>query len=153
MVTFEVLGQQDQVVTALVGLPLLVVERAAGDVDLAADDGLEGHFPAEFFQLLFAAGDFGLGVVGGLGTVAQGGDAGLACGGLLLEFPFDLLDVVVELLDSEHIAVVGYGNAGLAVGNGLVDEFGDAGLTVENRVLRMYVKVYELGHFAGNLAM
>ena len=149
VVALEVLGQQDQVVTALVGLPLLVVERAAGDVDLAADDGLEGGLAEQHLQLLLAAGDLGGGVIHGLRAVAQGGQPGFAGGSLLLEFALDLLDVVVKLLDPEHIAVIGHGDAGLAVGDGLIHEVGDAGLPVEDRVLRMYVKMYELGHFPG----
>jgi len=146
VVSLEVLGQQDQVVAALVGLALLVVEPAARHVDLAADDGLEGEFAPALLQLSFAFGDLGSGVSAGLRAVAQGGDAGLRLGGLVLAFALDFLDVVVELLDAEHVAVVRHGDAGLSVGHGLVHEPLDAGLSVEDRILRMYVKVYELGH-------
>lgn len=41
MVALQILGQQDEVVAALVGLALLVAQPAARDVDLAADDGLD----------------------------------------------------------------------------------------------------------------
>ena len=146
VVSLEVLGQQDQVVAALVGLALLVVEPAARHVDLAADDGLEGQLAAALLELFFALGDLRGGIGTGLRAVAQGGDAGLRLGGLVLAFALDFLDVVVELLDTEHVAVVRHGDAGLAVGHGFVHEPLDAGLSVEDRILRMYVKVYELGH-------
>ena len=146
MVSLEVLGQQDQVVAALVGLALLVLQAAACHVDLAADDRLEGHLAAQVVNLSLAGCDLGLGIGRLFRSVAQGGKTLLALGGLVLVLALDLLDVVVELLDSEHVAVVGDGDARLPVGHGLVHQTLDAGLTVEDRVLRVYVKVYELGH-------
>lgn len=146
VVSLEVLGQQDQVVAALVGLALLVLQAAARHVDLTADDRLEGHLAAQVIHLSLAGRDLGLGIGCLFRSVAQGGKTLLALGGLVLVLALDLLDVVVELLDSEHVAVVGDGDARLPVGHGLVHQTLDAGLTVEDRVLRVYVKVYELGH-------
>ena len=57
-----------------------------------------------------------------------------------------LLDVVIKLFDTEHIAVVGNGDAGLAVAHGLVHQPGDGGLSVEDRILRVNVKMYEVEH-------
>ena len=144
VVSLEVLGQQDQVVAALVGLALLVVQAAACHIDLAADNGLEGQFAAKLLQLFLTLGDLRGGV--GLRAVAEGGDPGLAFGDFAFEFSLDLLNVIVKLLDTEHIAMVCHGDAGLSVGHGLVHEFLDAGLSVENRILGMYVKMYELRH-------
>ena len=147
VVSLEVLGQQDQVVAALVGLALLVCRSRRRAIDLAADDGLEGEFPPAAPRAVFRIwrsrqrGRLSL-----LRTVAQGGDAASARGSLLLQLALDLLDVVVELLDAEHVAVVRDGNAGLSVGHGLVHQTLDAGLAVENRILRVNVKVNELGH-------
>ena len=146
MVSLEVLGQQDQVVAALVGLALLVVQAAACHIDLAADNGLEGQFAAKLLQLFLTFGDLRGGICRRLRAVAEGGDPGFAFGDFAFEFSLDLLDVIVKLLDTEHIAVVRHGDAGLSVGHGLVHEFLDAGLSVENRILGMYVKMYELRH-------
>ena len=153
VVTLEVLGQQDQVVAALVGLAFLVVQPAARHVDLAADDRFEGQPALALRQLFLTFGDLRSGVGTGLRAVAQGGDAGFAFGGLVFILAFDLLDVIEKLLDAEHVAVVCHGDAGLAVGHGFVHESGDAGLTVQNRILGMYVKMYELGHCVKILRM
>ena len=146
VVALEVLRKQDQVVTALVGLALLVLQAPPGNIDFTADDRLEVHLPAQFFELLLAGGDLRRRVVSLLRTVAQRRKTLLARGSLLLQLALDLLDVVVELLDAEHVAVVRDGNAGLPVGHGLVHQTLDAGLAVENRILRVNVKVNELGH-------
>ena len=42
--------------------------------------------------------------------------------------------------------MIRHGDAGLTVVHGLVHEPLDAGLSVENRILGMYVKMYELRH-------
>jgi hypothetical protein len=58
----------------------------------------------------------------------------------------DLAYIIVKLLYAHHVAVVGEGNALHAVGNGLVDEFLDGCLAIENRVLRMNVQVDKILH-------
>ena len=77
----------------------------------------------------------GLGLVGLLFKVLYG-TAGLAV---------FLADVVEEFLDAEHVAVVGEGNAGHAVGHGFVDQGVDRCLAVEHGVLRVDVEVCEHG--------
>ena len=47
--------------------------------------------------------------------------------------------IIVEFLDTHHVAMVGNGNALHPVGNSLVNEFLDGCLTVKDRILRMYV--------------
>ena len=62
----------------------------------------------------------------------------------LLPFAVDGVADVVELFDAEHVAVVGESHAAHAVGYGLVHHLLDGGLTVEQRVLRVNVEVYEV---------
>ena len=142
VVTLEVLCQQDEVVTALVGLSLLVLQTTARHVDLAADDRLEIGLALQLRELLLASLDRILRSA----LAAKVVELALAVGRLLLVFAPHLLHVVEELLDAEHVAVIRHGDAGLPVRHRLVHEPLDAGLPVENRILRMYVKVYELRH-------
>ena len=58
----------------------------------------------------------------------------------------DFLDVVGELLDAEHIAVVGDGDARHSVGYSLVNQVFDGRLTVEKGVLCVDVEMYEWIH-------
>ena len=53
---------------------------------------------------------------------------------------------VMEFLNAEHVAVIRDGHALHAVGNGFVHKFLDARLSVENRVVGMYVQMYEIFH-------
>ena len=50
-----------------------------------------------------------------------------------------LLDVVEELLNTKHITVVSKRNTRHTICNGLVDKLWNACLTIEQRVLAMYV--------------
>ena len=54
---------------------------------------------------------------------------------------------VVELLDAEHVSVVGDGHAAHAVADGFVHEVLDFRLSVEYRIVRMYVQMNEIFHF------
>ena len=56
------------------------------------------------------------------------------------------LAVVEKLLYAHHVAVVGDGHAAHAVAHGLVDQLRYTGLSVEYRVVCMYVQVYEIFH-------
>ena len=53
---------------------------------------------------------------------------------------------VEELLDAEHVAVVGDGHSAHAVVDGFLHEVLDARLAVEYRVVGVYVQVYEVFH-------
>ena len=64
----------------------------------------------------------------------------------LLALFVDADTVVVELLDAEHVAVVGDSHAPHAVGNGLVDEFRNLGLAVQDGIVCMYVQMNEIFH-------
>ena len=65
------------------------------------------------------------------------------------EFGVFLVDVVEELFDAVHVAVVGDGDAGHSVGYGFVNEVVDGGLAVEQGVLCVDVEVDEGLHLGG----
>ena len=132
-------------ITALIGFALLVLQAAAGDVDLASDDGFECRLAPQVGQFGLATGDFRRRIFGRLRTVAQRSQTRFGFGRLRDVLSLDLFDVVIELLDAEHVAVIGYGYARLSVPHGLVHQFLNTGLTVENRVLRMHVQMHEIG--------
>ena len=56
------------------------------------------------------------------------------------------VDGIEKLLDTVHVAVVGDGQAGHAVGYCFVDQGINRGLAVEQRVLRVYVQMYKRLH-------
>ena len=58
---------------------------------------------------------------------------------LLLALLVDALTVVEKLLDAKHVAVVGDGHALHAVADGLVHQLRDFRLSVEYRIVGMYV--------------
>ena len=114
LVTIIVLGQHDEVVTAVVAHLLdLVFLAAARHIHLTTQDGLERLEP------------------------------------LLLALLVDTGAVVGQFLDAIHHAVVGDRHTAHAVGNGLVDQVGYLGLTVEYRVVGVYVQVYKIFHVGG----
>ena len=77
-------------------------------------------------------------------TAEDGLERGLA---LVLELAVDGLAVVEELLDAEHIAVVGDGHAAHTVGHSLVYEPLHGRLSVENGVVCVNVEVDEIFHY------
>ena len=64
----------------------------------------------------------------------------------LLALSVHLVAIVEQFLHAEHIAVVGESHAAHAVANGFVHKFLDARLSVENAIIGVYVKVYEVFH-------
>ena len=52
----------------------------------------------------------------------------------------------MKFFDTEHVAVVGDSHAAHAVADGLVYKPFDARLAVQDRVVGMYVKMYEIFH-------
>ena len=63
-----------------------------------------------------------------------------------LEFLVDTVAIVEKLFDAKHVAMVGDSHSPHAVGNSLVDKSFDARLSVENRIICMYVKMNEILH-------
>ena len=66
---------------------------------------------------------------------------------LLLKFVIDFVAVVLELLDAHHVAVVSHCNASHTISYSLVYQLLDVGLAVQQRVLRMNMKMNEFLHF------
>ena len=58
----------------------------------------------------------------------------------------DLVAIVKQFLDTHHVAMIGDGHAAHAVGQGFIDKFVDARLSVEDGIIRMYVQVDEISH-------
>jgi hypothetical protein len=58
----------------------------------------------------------------------------------------DAVAVVEEIFDAEHVAVVGDGHAFHAVVDSFVDKPLYTRLSVEDRVISVYVEVYEILH-------
>ena len=77
---------------------------------------------------------------------AEDGLEGFLAG--FLELAVLLVAHIEELLDAEHVAVVGHGHAFHAVADGLVHQLLDAGLSVKNRIIGVYVQMYEVFHFS-----
>ena len=191
MIALQILGQQNKVVAALVGLSLLVLQTPPRHVDLTADDGLEigrglecRNFTASGLRVeieLLADSPqivhigfqtrIGFGILRRIVLLAlqhaqrialfgridphvghfaphflEQGEQFLQFLDLVVFLAVLLLDVVVEFLDSEHVAVIRHSNAGLTVGHRLVHQLRNAGLTVEYRILGMYVQMAECGH-------
>ena len=138
VIAFQVFGQHDEVVAALVGLAIFVEQAAVGHVHLAADDGFE-QFPFGFGQTGLAGGYLRLRVVGLFLAAFERRDALFEVFDFIFDLAVLLVDVVIKFLHAEHVAVVGQGHAPHAVGYGFVDEALDAGLSVEDGVLAMDV--------------
>ena len=151
MIAGGVFGQNNEVPTRLVGLDF--VERfvaATSHIHFAAIDGHEvdhglvfGHsllssrhkFVVTHFSLRSAC--FGLKRAVGKGCEALLGS--LEC---TLGFAFHLIHIVGKLFDAHHIAVVGNGHSFHSIGKSFVDKGRNGGLTVEDGILSMDVKVY-----------
>ena len=149
VVSLCILGQKYEVISALVRLALLELQAAARYVDLATDDGLEVLLRKGIvFGLQSCHGSLllGRGTARLVDLRLQGGDLLLGGLDLVTAGAVLLLDVVVELLYAEHVAVVGDGDAAHAVGNGLVHKALYAGLSIKNGILRVYVQMYEIVH-------
>ena len=67
---------------------------------------------------------------------------------LFLATLVDATHIVMKFFDTKHVAMVGDGHAAHAIAHGLVDQFLDARLAVEYRVICMYMKMYKIFHNA-----
>ena len=68
---------------------------------------------------------------------AKDGNEGIQS--FLLTSFVDAAHIVVKLLDAKHIAVVGNGHASHSVGNSLIYQAFDTRLSIEYRVISMYM--------------
>ena len=141
MVSCGVFCEDNEVVSAHVFLAFHVVLGVARHVHLAAEyrfEGKHGFLLADVIFELFAftAG----GVCEFILTFCE----------LVFGFAFYFVHVVEKLLYSHHVSVVGYGHAAHAVLYGFVNEPRNACLAVENGILGVNVKVYEVFHNVDN---
>ena len=83
------------------------------------------------FHLVFLA------VVGHIHLAAEDGFEGLLA--LIHQFSVNARHIIEELLDAEHVAVIGDGHAPHTISNSLVHQLGNARLPVENRIISMNV--------------
>ena len=138
VISLLIFGQHHQVPSALVRLSLLLVHRTPGHIHLTSHNRLE--------QSAFRLGDsspasrqFGLLVFAGNLTALDASHPFLQ----ILHLPFRaavlLVDVIGEFLNGKHISMVGHSNTLHTVFHGLVDQTGDAGLPIEQRILGMDV--------------
>ena len=65
---------------------------------------------------------------------------------LVAELAVHLVAVVIEFLNAEHVAMVGDGHTPHTIGNGLVNQFRYARLSVENGIISMDMQVYKVLH-------
>ena len=166
VIPFQVLGQDHQVVTALVdrtaahrdaahlvdhgtphlaGCSLLVGEPAAGHIHFAAENGFE-DFCFEAGYLLTQGLQLGLLVGHLLGAALNGFDALLRFFDIVLHRTVFLLHQIEKLLYPEHVAMVGQRQPLHAVFHGLVDQSRNRGLSVENRILGVNVQMNKRLH-------
>ncbi len=143
LISFLILCQHNEVITLVLGVGL-IVEVALGYIHLAAEDGLQ--------ILSLFLGESGLSLVDGLLIAACCGfvEGGLSLFYAILDLAVMLLYSIEKLFGTEHVAMVGEGKGRHTVGDSLLDKAADCRQTVENRVLRMDVKMYELVHSAIN---
>ena len=145
MISLQVLGEDHQVVTALVGLSLLIKQPAAGHIHLTSDDGLE-QFLLGRFQLLLAGSQFRFGIFRIRLAAFEGGNLLLQILYFTVYAPVFLVDVIEKFLDTEHIAMVGNGNSLHSIGHRLVDQTRYRSLTVQNGILGMNVQMNKILH-------
>ena len=140
MVALVVFCEHNEVVTAHVLFAVHVGLRVACDVHLAPEYWLECEYCLLRLHVFFDGGSF-------LGRCV--GEFFLAFGELAFCLALYFVHVVEEFLYPHHVAMVGNGHSAHAVLQGLVHEFRNACLAVEDGVLGVYVQVYEVFHFSG----
>ena len=130
MITFFILRQYNQVITALVGLTLFLVHRAACHIHLTTDNGLEQfifgfrYFCSASRYLRFLILTFYL-------TALYAGNPFFQVFYLPSRTAVLLIDIVGEFLDTEHITMIGNGYTFHTILHRLVYQPAYAGLTVK----------------------
>ena len=122
MVAFKVLGKQDKVIARTV------------------DNALTPVLRIDVFEVLVLV------VQRATGTVRLGTHDRLKLRLALLATGVNLIGSIEEILDAEHITMVGEGHGVHAVLPRLLDEIGNFRHAVKHRIVRVYVQVRELRH-------
>ena len=145
MISFFVLCQYNKVPAALVGFALFLVHAAACHIHFATDDWLEKlGFRLCYFG--FAFRNLGFLALFGVAFVFQCGQCFLQVFDFTFRTAVLFIDVVGKFLDAKHVAMVGDGNTLHSVFHGFVHQLADAGLSVEQRVLGVYVQMNKIVH-------
>ena len=166
VIALLVLGQHNQVITAVIALVLFHLKQTSGrHIHFATENRFEqfllrfGQLLLRLLQLSFYRRELGSGLPLFL-LVGQGFPffrSHIAPGFQGLDFLFQGLDfafygtvlfirIIKEFLDGHHVTVVGDGHSAHAVLHGLIDQTRHAGLTVEDGILGMYVKMNKIVH-------
>ena len=131
-----ILCQHNQVIATLVRLPLLLIHGSAGHIHFTAYNRLE-QLAFRFCHLGTTIGNLRFLVFTLYLTAFNTGNPFLEVLYLPLWPAVLLVDIVGELLDTEHISMVGHGNAFHTILHGLVNQPADTCLTIQKRVLGM----------------
>ena len=119
---------------------VVAVDPGAGyelDEILVAVVVLRKHNEVVAAHVAFLLNAVALAAVGNIHLAAEDGLEGFLA--LSLQLPVDFVAVVVQLLHTEHVAVVGDGHSLHAVGYSLVDNLLHGRLSVEDGIICMYV--------------
>ena len=145
MITLQILGQHHQVIPALVRLTFLILQTATGYIHFTTENWFE-QLLFRSLQLFLASCNLRFGVFRLFLTTFQSGNFLLQILNLPIRTPVLLVDIVEELLDAEHISVVGHCDSSHAVGHSFVYQPGNRSLSVKNRILRMNVQMNKILH-------
>ena len=145
MIAFQILSQHHQVIPALVRLTFLILQTAAGYIHFTTENWFE-QLLFRSLQLFLASCNLRFGVFRLFLTALEGGNFLLQILNFPIRAPVLLVDIVEELLDTEHISMVGHCDSSHAVGHGFVYQPGNRSLSVKNRILRMNVQMNKILH-------
>ena len=145
MITLFIFCQHNKMPTALVLFTFPFVHRTMSHVHLASDDRLE-QFSFGFFYLRPAFRQFFLLVLALYLTAFYTGYALLQVFYLALGAIVFLIDIVGEFLDAEHVSMVGHRDPLHSVFHGFIHQLTDAGLTIKQRILGVYMQMNKILH-------
>ena len=166
MITHLILGQYDQVITAVVALILVHLKQTSGGhIHLAPENRFEklllrfGQLLLSLLQLHLYRWKFGSGLPllffgrqgipffrSHIAPVFQGLDFLLQRLDLAFYGTVLFICIIKEFLDSHHVTVIGNGHSAHSVLDSLINQTRHTGLTVKNGVLCMYVKMNKVVH-------
>ena len=138
VISFFILCQHHQVITALVRLTVTIEHPSTGHIHFTTEDRLEQLLLGSL-QLLLASFQFSHRVFAFHLPLFQSGDFLLQVLYLAIGLAVLLIDIVEKFLNAEHVAMIGHGDSLHTVGHRLIHQTGDRSLSVENRILSMYM--------------
>ena len=145
MVSFLILSQHNQVPTALVGFTFFLIHGAARHIHLTTDYRLE-QFIFRLRKLCATISKFRVFVFASYLTTFNTGYPFFEVLNLSFRPAILFINVISELLNAEHIAVVSHGYPFHSILHSLVHQRAYAGLTIEKGVLGMNVQMNKILH-------